>query len=68
MNTDALSQVTFEAFKEGFVAVLSQAIDALSSSEDEETEENTGKNMNTKNTSYYIIIVTYIILNVLHIQ
>lgn len=35
-SEDAQGQVTFDHFKEGFVAVLSQAIDALSSSEDEE--------------------------------
>ena len=29
-------QVTFDEFKEGFVAVLSQAIEQLSSSEDED--------------------------------
>ena len=29
-------QVTFDDFKEGFVAVLSQAIEQLSSSEDED--------------------------------
>ncbi|XP_048586861.1 ninein-like protein isoform X5 [Nematostella vectensis] len=34
-SEEADGQVTFEDFKEGFVAVLSQAIDALSSSEDE---------------------------------
>lgn len=38
-------QVSFEDFKEGFVAVLSLAIDNLSSSEDEadSTLDNTGK-------------------------
>lgn len=31
--------MTFDDFKEGFVAVLSQAIEQLSSSEDEEEEQ-----------------------------
>ena len=38
-------QVTFDDFKEGFVAVLSQAIEQLSSSEDEDqpSDSTTGK-------------------------
>ncbi|KAL9987729.1 hypothetical protein ACROYT_G002082 [Oculina patagonica] len=37
-SVEAEGQVTFDDFKEGFVAVLSQAIEQLSSSEDEEEQ------------------------------
>ena len=52
--------MTFDDFKEGFVAVLSQAIEQLSSSEDEEQPSDSTAGVESNLNSVKLLFVMYV--------
>ena len=60
-------QVTFDDFKEGFVAVLSQAIEQLSSSEDEDQPSDVTAGMTSSLHLYCITLESLLAAPLIHL-